>query len=61
MFSYNILNMSKKTFIPHNINCDELTLGTMNDRKNAHFFIRTEGDVGDNDVEFKTCNVKVND
>ena len=53
--------MSKKTFVPHNINCDELTFGTMNDRRNAHFIIKTEGAVGENDIEFKTCNLKVND
>ena len=46
--------MSKKTFVPHNINCDELTFGTMNDRRNAHFIIKTEGAVGENDIEFKT-------
>ena len=51
----------KNTRKPHNINCDELVLDTNNDAKNLHFNIRTTGLVGENDIEFKTCNVKVSD
>ena len=50
-----------KTSKAHNINCDELVFDTNNDAKNSHFNIRTTGAVGENDVEFKTCNVKVSD
>ena len=55
------MTSNKNTRILHNINCDELVLDTNNDAKNLHFNIRTIGPVGQNDVEFKTCNVKVND
>lgn len=51
----------KNTRILNNINCDELVLDTNNDAKNLHFNIRTTGAVGENDIEFKTCNVKVSD
>ena len=51
----------KNTRILNNINCDELVLDTNNDAKNLHFNIRTTGSVGENDIEFKTCNVKVSD
>ncbi len=52
------LSDNKQQFV---INADSIFLNNNNDAHNSHIIVETKGGVNENDVEFKTCNVKIVD
>ena len=43
------------------INAHEILLNNQNDEKDSHIVIRTTKTLGENDIELRTCNVKIKD
>lgn len=53
------------SFDPHRANyyldVDKITLGNRRDKNTSHIEVFTAGDIDENDIHLKTCNVKIND
>ena len=43
----------------HRINAHKIFIDNVNDQANAHCLIESSGEIGENDIHFRKCNVQV--
>ena len=55
------VGQSSHQFNTHVVNSDLIYLKNQNDRFSSHIDIKTSGTLGENDINLKTCNIKVED